>query len=86
MVSCSMGFVSFEIRAELPDEVWAAFPQVQIYLSQNGLELKIVIVPTGERVLLPGMIQDQPEATFLHHPEVTFLHLPSDGAGLPWQP
>ncbi|MBA7670454.1 hypothetical protein ES703_78600 [subsurface metagenome] len=63
-----MRFRHYETRVKLPDEVWAGFPQVQIYLSQDGEDLRIVIVPTEERVLLPGMVQDQPEVTFLHSP------------------
>lgn len=65
-----MSFKHYEVRVELPDEVWAAFPRVQLFLSQDGEELRIVITPTAERVLLPGMIQDQPEVMFLHQPSV----------------
>lgn len=61
-----MSFRHYEARVKLPDEVWAAFPEAQLYLSQAGVELRIVIVPAEERVRLPGMVQDQPEVTFLH--------------------
>ena len=65
-----MSFRHYETRVKLPDEVWAAFPRVQLFLSQDGEELRIVIAPTTERVLLPGMVQDQPEVVFLHQPSV----------------
>lgn len=68
-----MGFEHYEARVPLPDEVWAGFPDVQIFLSQVGEELRIVIVPTEERLLLPGVIQDQPEVTFLHPPSAALL-------------
>lgn len=42
----------YEARVKLPDEVWAAFPNVQLYLSQDGVELRIVVVPADERYSL----------------------------------
>lgn len=66
----AMSFQRFEARVQLPDETWAAFPRVQLFLSQDGKDLRIVIVPTAERVLLPGVVQDQPEALFLHSPKI----------------
>ena len=61
-----MSFMHYEARVKLAEDVWAAFPQVQIFLSQDGEELRIVIVPADERVLLPGMIQARPEVIFVH--------------------
>lgn len=65
-----MSFRSFEARVELTDEAWAAFPRVQIFLSQDGNDLRIVILPTAERYLLPGVIQSWPEVAFLHQAKV----------------
>lgn len=78
-----MAFQHYEAWVKLPDDVWAAFPQVQIFLSQAGEELRIVIVPyEAERYFLSGVVQDQPELLFLHEPSVfrfgEFV--------LPWQP
>lgn len=66
----NMGLEHFEARVKLPDEVWAAFPEVQVFLSQVGEELRIVIVPTEERFFVSGVVQDQPELLFLHEPSV----------------
>lgn len=57
-------FKHHEARVKLSDEVWAAFPDVQIYLSQDGIELRIVIVPADERYPL---VSEGPE------PEVSWL-------------
>ncbi len=60
-----MSFEHHEARVKLPDEVWAAFPAVQVYLSQDGVELRIVVVPAEERILLAEPDQEQPEVTWL---------------------
>jgi len=65
-----MSFEPFTAHVELPDDCWAAFPEVQIYLSQEGKELRIVIVPTEERFFINGVVQDQPEVLYLHQPSV----------------
>lgn len=61
-----MSFGHHEARVKLPDEVWAAFPQVQIFISQDGGELRLVIVPAADRFLPPGVVRGQPEVLFLH--------------------
>ncbi len=63
-------FKHHEERVKLPDEVWAAFPRVQVYLSQDGAELRLVIVPAEERYSLMPAGPDGPE------PEVTWLQDP----------
>lgn len=61
-----MSFGHHEARVKLPDKVWAAFPEVQIFLSQAGDELRIVIVPAADRFFPPGVVQRRPEVLFLH--------------------
>jgi len=61
-----MSFKHHESRIKLPDEVRAAFPRVQIFLSRDGEDLRLVIVPAADRFFPPGVIQRQPEACFLH--------------------
>lgn len=60
--------MNFEARVRLPDEVWAGFPQVQIFLSQDGEDLRIVVCSTGDRYIPSGVVQDQPEVMFIHLP------------------
>lgn len=57
-------FKKHEARVKLPDEAWATFPNVQIYLSQDGTELRIVVVPAEDRY------SSEPSGP---EPEVTWL-------------
>ena len=65
-----MSFKHYETEVELPDEVWAALPNVQFYLSQHGTELRIIIVPADERFEL-AFDQESPEVSWV--PDLRFV-------------